>query len=95
MKELQPVNQNVVLDISEDNAEKTTSSGIIIPDTAKEKTNIAPVVWMSAIDNSEIVPGDIVVYKPYSGTEIEFESKKYLVVQYSEILAKIVETDEI
>lgn len=95
MKELQPVNQNVILDISDNNAEKTTASGIIIPDTAKEKTNIASVVWMSAIDNPEFVPGDLVVYKPFSGTEIEFESKKYLVIQYAEILAKIIETDEI
>ncbi len=37
MKELVPVNQHVVLDLSDDNTEQVTSSGIIIPDTAKEK----------------------------------------------------------
>ncbi|PLX09882.1 MAG: co-chaperone GroES [Marinilabiliales bacterium] len=95
MKELQPVNQNVILDITESVVEQKTASGIIIPDTAKEKSNTAKVVWMSVIDNSEIIPGDIVVYKPFGGTEIEFEGKKYLVLPYSEILAKIVETDEI
>jgi chaperonin GroES len=95
MKELQPVNQNVVLDISGTNQEQRTASGLIIPDLAKEKTNIAPIIWMSIIENAEVKPGDVVVYKPYSGTEIEFEGKKLLVIQYSEILATIVETEEI
>jgi chaperonin GroES len=95
MKELQPVNQNVVLDISGTNQEQRTASGLIIPDSAKEKTNIAPIIWMSIIENAEVKPGDVVVYKPYSGTEIEFEGKKLLVIQYSEILATIVETEEI
>ena len=36
MKELQPVNQNVLLDITEDNTEQKTASGLIIPDSAKE-----------------------------------------------------------
>ena len=95
MKELQPVNQQVVLDITESKQEHRTASGIYIPDTAKEKPKMAPVVWMSAIDNAEIAPGNIVLFKPYSGTEIEFEGKKYLILPYADILAKIVETDEI
>ncbi len=95
MKELQPVNQQVMLDITESNQEQRTASGIIIPDTAKEKTNIAPVAGMSAIENSEIKPGDKVVFKPYSGTEMEFEGKKYLFLPYTDILAKIVETEQI
>ena len=40
MKELLPINQNVLLDISESSAEQKTASGIIIPDTAKEKPNL-------------------------------------------------------
>lgn len=95
MKELQPVNQQVVLDITESNQEQRTASGIIIPDTAKEKPKMAPVVGMSVIDNPEIKPGDVVLFKPYSGTEIEFEGKKYLILPYSDILAKMVETEEI
>jgi chaperonin GroES len=95
MKELQPVNQNVLLDISEDNQEQRTASGIIIPDSAKEKQNIAKVVAMSNIENSEIAVGDKVLYKAFSGTETEFEGEKYLLIQYPELLAKIVETDEI
>ena len=94
MKELLPVNQNVVLDISE-KTEQKTASGIIIPDTVKDKPKFAPVVWMSSIDNPEVKPGDVVVYKPYSGTELEFENKKYLILPYADILAIITETEKI
>ena len=95
MKELQPVNQNVLLDITETEKEQKTASGIIIPDSAKEKQNIAKVVGISSIDNPEITVGDTVLYKGFSGTETEFEGKKYLLLPYADILAKIVETDEI
>ena len=95
MKELQPINQLVVLDITESSSEQRTTSGIIIPDTAKEKPKTAPVVWMSAIENAEVKPGDVVLYKPFSGTEMEFEGKKYLILPYSDIFAKVVETEKI
>ena len=75
--------------------EQKTASGIIIPDSAKEKQTIANVLSMSNIDNAEIAVGDKVLYKSFSGNETELEDKKYLLIQYSEILAKIVETDEI
>lgn len=94
-KELMPVNQNVILDISDEKKEQKTASGIIIPDTAKEKPKYAKVVSISNIENIEIAVGDIVFYKEYSGTEIEFEGKKYLVVPYADIMAKIVETEAI
>jgi chaperonin GroES len=94
MTELQPVNQNVVLDMN-NSGEQKTASGIIIPDTAKEKPKFAKVVWMDNIENSGVKPGDIVYFKPYSGSEIEIENKKYLVIQYADILAKIVETESI
>jgi len=70
MKELQVVNQQVLLDVTASQQEQQTASGIIIPDTAKEKPKMAKVAGMSVIDNPEIKPGDTVVYKPYSGTEI-------------------------
>lgn len=95
MKELQPVNQNVLLDISDELQEQKTASGLIIPDTAKEKQNTAKVIALSTIENSEISVGDIVLYKAFSGTQTEIEGKKYLLIQYADILAKIVETDEI
>lgn len=95
MRELQPVNQNVLLDITEEKKEQKTASGIIIPDTAKEKQNIAQVVAMSAIENPEVSIGDSVLFNSFSGTETEFEGKKYLLLPYTEILAKVVETEEI
>lgn len=95
MKELQPINQNVLLDITEVAAEQTTAAGIIIPDTAKEKPKTAAVVGLSNIENSEISLGDVVLFKEYSGTETEFEGKKYLLIPYADILAKVVETESI
>lgn len=95
MQELHPINQNILLDINDDRKEQKTTSGIIIPETAKEKPTIAKVVAMSNIENPEIAVDDKVLFKKYSGTETEFEGNKYLLIQYSEILAKIVETEEI
>ncbi len=94
MKEIQPVNQNVLLELSEEE-DKKTAGGIIIPDTAKEQPSIARVVSMSHIDNPEIAAGDLVLFKKYSGTETELEGTKYLIIPYTDILAKIVETDRI
>jgi len=95
MNELQPINQNVLLEIDDDKMEQKTISGIIIPDSAIEKKTIGKVVAISVIENSEIGIGDKVVYKEHIGTETEFGGKKYLFIPYAEILAKIVETDKI
>ena len=95
MKELQPLNENVLLDITEENKEQKTATGIIIPDTAKEKPQYAKVVAIGNIENPGIAVGDTVFYKKFSGTEFDFESKKYLMVPYADLLAKIVETEEI
>jgi len=95
MKELQPINQNVLLELTEDKSVQTTASGIIIPDSAKEKQEVAKVVAISNIENAEIAPGDEVLYKRYAGTEIDFNGKKYLLLPYSEILSKVVTTESI
>jgi chaperonin GroES len=73
MRELQPVNQNVILDVSEEVTEQKTAAGIIIPDTAAvEKPKFAKVVALSNIEGPEIAVGDVVFYKEYSGTEGDF-----------------------
>ena len=95
MKELQPINQNVLLELSEDDSEQKTASGIIIPDSAAEKQEVAKVVAVSNIENAEVAPGDEVLYKKFSGTEIDFDGKKYLLVPYADILSKVVETESI
>lgn len=93
MKELQPINQHVLLEIEA--TEEKTASGIIIPDTAKEKPQFAKVLAISGIEDPEISVGDVVFYKNFSGTELEYNGKEYLMMPYADILGRIVETDEI
>lgn len=95
MKELQPLNQNVLLDINQPIGEQRTSGGIIIPDTAKEKPLTAKVIATGNIENSEIAAGDTVLFRKFVGTEIDYEGNKYLILPYSDLLAKIVETESI
>ena len=94
MKELQPINQHVLLEMEEEKEAKT-ASGIIIPDTAKEKPQFAKVVAISGIEKPEISVGDVVFYKNFSGTELEFDGKNFLMMPYADILGKLVETDKI
>jgi chaperonin GroES len=93
MKELQPINQHVLLEVEA--GEEKTASGIIIPDTAKEKPQFARVLAISGIEDPEISVGDLVFYKNFSGTELEFDGKEYLMMPYADILGRIVETDKI
>ncbi|OQX79115.1 MAG: molecular chaperone GroES [Bacteroidetes bacterium 4484_249] len=95
MKELQPLNENVLLELTEEFTETKTASGIIIPDTAQEKPQMAKVVALGNIENPGVSAGDVVIYKKFSGTEIDFEGKKFLFIPYADLLAKIVETEEI
>lgn len=94
MKELQPVNQQVLLDLEQEQEAKT-AGGIIIPESAQEKPKFAKVLALSVIENTEIAVGDMVYFKEYSGTEIKFEDKKFLLVPYTDIMAKVVDTEEI
>ncbi|MCF8304355.1 MAG: co-chaperone GroES [Bacteroidales bacterium] len=95
MKELQPLNQNVLLDLTEEEKEQKTPGGIIIPDTAKEKPQMAKVAAVGNVENPEISVGDTVIYKKFAGNEIEFDGKKYLFIPYADLLAKVVETESI
>ncbi|MBN1388646.1 MAG: co-chaperone GroES [Bacteroidales bacterium] len=94
MRELQPINQQVLLEL-ESSKEEKTASGIIIPDTAKEKPKYAKVVALGGIEKPEISVGDLVFFKNFSGNEIEFDGKEYLMIPYADILGKVVETDKI
>ena len=95
MKELQPLNENVLLELSEEFTETKTAGGLIIPDTAKEKPQMGKVVALGNIENPAVAVGDVVLYKKFSGTEMKFEGKDYLFMPYADLLAKIVETEEI
>ena len=73
-------------------AETKTSSGIIIPDTAKEKPQKGNIVAVGpgTKDNPITVKvGDVVLYVKYSGTELNHEGKDYLIMKENDILAII------
>ena len=71
-------------------AEEKTSSGIIIPDTAKEKPSRGTIVAVGAgkVDEPLTVKvGDDVLYGKYAGTEIKFEGEDFLIMRESDIFA--------
>ena len=71
-------------------AEEKTIGGIIIPDTAKEKPLQGKVVAVGNGTKDEemvIAVGDQVLYGKYSGTELEYEGDKYLIMRQSDVLA--------
>ncbi|MFN8415606.1 MAG: co-chaperone GroES [Cytophagaceae bacterium] len=72
-------------------AEAKTASGIIIPDTAKEKPQRGTVVSVSEVDDKGNKPvvkaGDTVLYGKYSGTELSVDGKEYLIMRESDIFA--------
>ncbi|GIV34619.1 MAG: 10 kDa chaperonin [Chitinophagales bacterium] len=74
-------------------AEEKTKSGIIIPDTAKEKPQKGKVVSISEVDEKGNKPtvkvGDTVLYGKYAGTEITIDGEDYLIMRESDILAII------
>jgi chaperonin GroES len=73
-------------------AETKTASGIIIPDTAKEKPQRGKVVAVgkgTKDDAMELKVGDEVLYGKYAGTEISVEGKDYLMMRQSDVLAVI------
>lgn len=93
MKELQPINQNVLIELDEKKEHKSIA-GILLPE-AEDKKAIGKVIAISNIEKPEIGVGDMVLYKEYSGSKVEIENKKYLLIQYADILAKVVETESI
>jgi chaperonin GroES len=90
MKKLQPVNPYVLLELNEEKGEQKTASGIIIPDSAKEKKTTAKVIAISKIENCEIAVNDVVLYKSFSGDKVEYDGTEYLLIQYEDILAKVI-----
>ena len=87
---IKPLGDRVVVEPNE--AEEKTASGIIIPDTAKEKPSQGTVVAVpDANDDITITVkvGDKVLYGKYAGTEITLKDKNYLIMSESDILAII------
>ncbi len=79
-------------------AEQTTASGLVIPDTAKEKPQEGKVLAVGPgrfdEDGEKRIPmdisvGDVVVYSKYGGTEIKFEGEDYLILSARDVLAVV------
>lgn len=93
---LKPLSDRIILKVKE--KEEMTKSGIVLPDSAKEKPQEAVVV---AVGTGEIVDGkkvpldvavgDRVIYSKYSGMEIKVDGEEYLIVKQNDILAIITE----
>ena len=87
---VKPIADRVLVEPAQ--AETTTASGIIIPDTAKEKPQRGIVVAVGNGKKDEpmtVKAGDSVLYGKYSGTEITLDGKDYLIMRESDILAII------
>ncbi|MCS7083651.1 MAG: co-chaperone GroES [Aquificaceae bacterium] len=94
MAKLRPLNDKIVVKRIEEQ-EQRTASGIIIPDTAKEKPQVGEVIAVGEgrmLQNGQRVApsvkvGDKVVFNKYAGTEVELGGEKLLVMSEDEVLA--------
>ncbi len=90
---IKPLADRVVLEPVEE--ETVTASGLVLPDTAKEKPQQGKVIAVgpgSLDDNGkrsalEVKEGDIVIYRKYGGTEVKKDGTEYLIVSEDDILA--------
>lgn len=93
MNVLEPIGDRVVLKVKDE--EEKTVGGIVLASNAKQKPTQGEVVAVGAgaySDNGEKIPmsvkkGDVVLYDKYSGTNVEYEGEKYLVLREKDILA--------
>ena len=89
---MKPLGDRIVLKQVE--TEEKTKSGIILPDSAKEKSQEALVVAVGpgkAVDGRltpmQVKEGDKVIYSEYAGTEVELDDEKYIIVGQDDIIA--------
>ncbi len=93
---LQPLGDRLIVRAIEE--EQTTASGLVLPDTAKEKPQKGEVLaagegrWDDEGENRiplDVAVGDKVLYSKYGGTEIKVDGEELLVLRESDVLAKI------
>ncbi|OLO26694.1 co-chaperone GroES [Alkalihalophilus pseudofirmus] len=90
---LKPLGDRVVIELVE--TEEKTASGIVLPDSAKEKPQEGKIVAVGTgrvLENGERVAlevkeGDKVIFSKYAGTEVKYEGNEYLVLRESDVLA--------
>ena len=96
--DLQPLGDRLIVEALEE--EETTSSGIVLPDTAKEKPQRGRVLAVGPGPRDEdgnhiamdVAEGDKVIYSKYGGTEIRLGTDDYLILREADVLAKVVTT---
>jgi chaperonin GroES len=70
--------------------EETTPSGIVLPDTAKQKPQTAEVVAVGQFENGvKVNEGDVIVFAKYSGTEITLDGEDYMILDSDDILGVV------
>ncbi len=92
---LKPLGDRVVIELVAQ--EEKTASGIVLPDSAKEKPQEGKVVAVGSgrvTDNGEKVAleveeGNIIIFSKFAGTEVKYEGKEYLILRESDILAVV------
>ena len=93
---IKPLEDRVIVTI--DDSEQTTSSGLVIPDTAKEKPQQGTVIAVGPGKRSdhtgEVIPmdvkkGDTVLFSKYGGTEVKVGGEDYLILSARDILAVV------
>ncbi len=92
---LKPLGDRIVIELIE--AEEKTSSGIVLPDSAKEKPQEGKVIAAGTgrvLENGqrvelEVKEGDRIIFSKYSGTEVKYENNEYLILRESDVLAVI------
>ena len=97
---LKPLGDRLIVEVLDE--EEQTFSGIVLPDTAKEKPQRGRVLAVgpgSRDDDGKYIPldvveGDEVVFSKYGGTEIKVGTDEYLILRESDVLAKVVGTRE-
>ena len=95
--DLKPLGDRVIVEVLDE--EETTFSGIVLPDTAKEKPQRGKVlaVGPGKYEDGKLVPldvkkGDEVIFSKYGGTEVKVGGEEYLILRESDILAKVATT---
>lgn len=89
---IKPLGDRVVIQVKKE--EEKTKSGIVLPDTAKEKPQEGTVVAVGSgevVDGKkvelEVKEGDQIIFSKYAGTEIKLDGEEYLILRQSDILA--------
>ncbi|HEX9417283.1 MAG TPA: co-chaperone GroES [Gaiellaceae bacterium] len=94
---LQPLGDRLIVEVLEE--EETTTSGIVLPDTAKEKPQRGKVLAVGPGSRNEetgehvpmdVEEGDEIIFSKYGGTEIKLGTDDVLILRESDVLAKVV-----